>query len=122
MTTYGKTSLIDDLTARTSGVTRKQITEVLDTALSLIQEQVTAGNNVTIPGFGTWQQAHRAERGGMNIRTKQKITIPASTSVRWSPGSEFKAAVSGKSGANYARERAGSTSGTRSRGRTVPQR
>jgi DNA-binding protein HU-beta len=105
--TYGKTDLIDDLTARTSGLTRSQIQTVLDTALDLIQGQVQAGNRVTITGFGTWQQSHHQARMGTNIRTKEKISIPARTGVRWTAGSVFKNAVSGASSArsSYARER-----------------
>lgn len=110
---YGKTDLIDDLTAQTSGVTRKQIEQVMNAALDLIQQRVKAGNRVTITGFGTWQQSHRQARTGTNIRTKQKISIPAQTSVRWTPGSEFKAAVSGRSRLStprYAKERVAGSS------------
>jgi len=102
---YGKTDLIDDLTKNTSGLTRSQIASVLDTALDLIQDQVRAGNRVTITGFGTWQQTHRAARTGVNPQTKAKLQIPAQTSVNFRPGTTFKQAVSsGK--ASYARERA----------------
>jgi len=103
--TYGKTDLIDDLTAKTSGLTRSQIASVLNEALDLIQQRVKAGNRVTITGFGTWQQSHHQARMGTNIRTKQKISIPARTGVRWTAGSVFKNAVSGGK-ASYARERA----------------
>lgn len=106
MDSYGKTNLIDDLTARTSGVTKRQITEILDATLELVQEQVKAGKRVTIPGFGSWQQTQRAARVGSNIRTKEKIQIPASTGVRFTAGSVFKQAVAGKSSATYAKERA----------------
>jgi len=93
---YGKTNLIDDLTARTSGITRTQITQVLDQALDLIQEQVKADKRVAIPGFGTWQKTQRAARRGTNLRTKQPIQIPAQSSVRFTVGSVFKARVNGK--------------------------
>jgi DNA-binding protein HU-beta len=118
MDSYGKTNLIDDLTARTSGVTKRQITEILDATLGLVQEQVKNGKRVTIPGFGTWAQTQRAARTGVNIRTKQKIQIPAQKGVRFSAGATFKAAVSGKTmppttSAAYAKERAlGATGGS----------
>jgi DNA-binding protein HU-beta len=104
--TYGKTALIDDVTASTTGYTRKAVTEILETALNTIQKKVQEGQRVTLTGFGTWQQSQRAARMGTNIRTKQKIQIPASRSVRWTPGSEFKAAVSGRSSqGRYTKER-----------------
>jgi DNA-binding protein HU-beta len=95
-TTYGKTALIDEVTANTQGYNRRQVGEIVDAVFDTIQRQVQNGGRVTIPGFGTWQQSSRAARTGTNIRTKEKIQIPASRSVRWTPGAEFKNAVSGR--------------------------
>ncbi len=96
--TYGKTNLVDDVTANTTGYTRKAVNEIVDTALATIQKQVASGQRVTIPGFGSWQTSKRSARMGTDIRTKRKIQIPASTSVRWTAGSEFKNAVKGRKG------------------------
>jgi DNA-binding protein HU-beta len=104
-TTYGKTALIADVTANTTGITQKQVSLILDTALDTIQTKVQHGEKVTIPGFGTWQPTQRAARSGVNLHTKQKIRIPASRSVRFTPGSTFKAAMRG--GYSAARQRAG---------------
>ena len=106
--TYGKTSLIDDITANTQGYTRKAVAEILDAALDTIRTKVAAGQNVTLTGFGTFRQTQRSARTGTNIRTGQKIQIPASRGVTFSAGSELKAAVSGRAGAGKgekARER-----------------
>lgn len=95
---YEKTSLVDDVTARTQGYSRRQVAEVVDALLSTIQEKVTSGQNVTLTGFGTFRKTQRAARTGTNIRTREKIQIPAQTSVRFTPGSEFKTLVGGRSG------------------------
>jgi nucleoid DNA-binding protein len=92
---YGKTSLIDDITANTQGYTRKAVAEILDAALDTIQAKVASGQAVTLTGFGTFRQSQRAARNGTNIRTGQKIQIPASTSVRFTAGSDLKAAAKG---------------------------
>lgn len=105
-TTYGKTALVDDVTARTQGYSRRQVAEIVEATLTAIREQVQSGQNVTLTGFGTFRRTERAARTGTNIRTRERIQIPASTSVRFTPGSEFRAAVSGRSGGNYAEERA----------------
>jgi DNA-binding protein HU-beta len=109
---YGKTSLIDDVTASTQGYSRRQVAEIVDSALDTIARKVASGQNVTLTGFGTFRQSQRAARTGTNIRTRQKIQIPAQKSVRFTPGSEFKAAVSGRSSGRAAasrqRERGGS--------------
>lgn len=93
---YGKTSLIDDITAATTGYSRRQVAEIVDAALDTIQAKVAAGQAVTLTGFGTFRQTQRAARTGTNIQTRQKIQIPASTGVRFTAGSELKAAVGGK--------------------------
>jgi nucleoid DNA-binding protein len=95
---YGKTTLIDDVTANTQGYSRRQVSEIVDAALDTIASKVASGQNVTLTGFGTFRRSERAARTGTNIRTGQKIQIPAQKSVRFTPGSEFKAAVSGRSG------------------------
>ena len=94
---YGKTSLIDDVTAHTQGYSRRQVAEIVDTALDTIKRKVAGGQSVTLTGFGTFRPSQRAARTGTNIRTRQKIQIPAQKSVRFTPGSEFKASVSGRS-------------------------
>jgi DNA-binding protein HU-beta len=107
--TYGKTSLIDEVTARTQGFSRRQVGEIVDAVLETIKEKVKAGQNVTLTGFGTFRRSERAARTGTNIRTRERIQIPAQSSVRFTPGSEFKAAVSGRSPARRQRERGGSS-------------
>jgi DNA-binding protein HU-beta len=95
---YGKTSLIDEVTAQTQGYSRRQVAEIVDTTLKTIKQKVAGGQNVTLTGFGTFRRSQRAARMGTNIRTREKIRIPAQTSVRFTPGSEFKTAVGGRSG------------------------
>src|SRR5262245_15596980 len=109
---YGKTSLIDDVTAHTQGYSRRQVAEIVEATLDTISRKVASGQNVTLTGFGTFRRSHRAARTGTNIRTGQKIQIAAQNSVRFTPGSEFKSAVSGRSSARSSgtrqRERGGS--------------
>src|SRR5215470_8493206 len=73
---YGKTSLIDDVTAQTQGYSRRQVAEIVDATLDTVARKVAAGQNVTLTGFGTFRPSQRAARTGTNIRTRQKIQIP----------------------------------------------
>jgi nucleoid DNA-binding protein len=93
---YGKTSLIDDITTNTQGYSRRQVAEIVDAALDMIQQKVAQGQNVTLTGFGTFRRSERAARTGTNIRTRERIQIPAQKSVRFTAGSEFKSAVGGR--------------------------
>jgi len=95
--TYGKTSLIDDVVAETKGYTRRQVAEIVEATLKTVTDKIRAGQNVTLTGFGTFRRTERAARRGTNIRTRQPIQIPAQSSVRFTPGSELKAAVGGRS-------------------------
>ncbi len=110
---YGKTSLIDDVTARTQGYSRRQVAEIVNAVFETIKEKVAAGQNVTLTGFGTFRRSERAARTGTNIRTRERIQIPAQTSVRFTPGSEFKAAVGGR---QSGRRRTGQSTAQRERG------
>ena len=97
--TYGKTNLIDDVTASTQGYSRRQVAEIVDATLKAITDKVRTGQNVTVTGFGTFRRTERAARRGTNIRTREPINIPAQSTVRFTPGSELKAAVSGRTAA-----------------------
>lgn len=55
------------------------------------------GDDVKLPGFGSFETQDRGERQGRNLRTGEAITIAASKAVRFSVGSKLKAAVNGKS-------------------------
>jgi len=97
--TYGKTNLIEDVTASTQGYTRRQVAEIVDATLKVITDKVRSGQNVTVTGFGTFRRTERAARRGTNIRTQEPINIPAQSTVRFTPGSELKAAVGGRTAA-----------------------
>jgi DNA-binding protein HU-beta len=116
--TYGKTNLIDDVTASTQGYSRRQVAEIVDATLKTITDKVRAGRNVTVTGFGTFRRTERAARRGTNIRTRQPINIPAQTTVRFTPGSELKAAVSGRA----ATRRSGQGLQQRERGQSSTRR
>ena len=116
--TYGKTNLIDDVTASTQGYSRRQVAEIVDAALKVITDKVRTGQNVTVTGFGTFRRTEHAARRGTNIRTRQPINIPAHSTVRFTPGSELKAAVGGRT----ATRRSGQGVQQRERGQSSTRR
>ena len=48
------------------------------------------GDKVTLVGFGTFEVRERAERQGINPRTREPITIAASKSIVFKPGKALK--------------------------------
>ena len=61
-----------------------------------LQEQVSAGKRVTVPGFGTFTLRARAARKGRNPATGQEMDIPATKSVGFSAAKAWKDALNGK--------------------------
>ena len=51
---------------------------------------MTEGEKITISGFGTFEVRERAERQGINPRTREPITIAASRSIVFKPGKSLK--------------------------------
>ncbi len=62
----------------------------LNSVLQAIINGVKKTGFVQLIGFGTFSVAKRAARTGVNPRTKEKINIPASTSVKFKVGAKFK--------------------------------
>src|SRR5205823_3727330 len=79
-----------------AGVTRNEADKVINAALSVITSTLKGGDKVTLTGFGTFEVRHRGERAGMNIRTRQKIRIPASKRPVFSAGAVLKGSITGK--------------------------
>lgn len=90
-----KSGLIDQLTARTQGLTKAQITSVVNEMIGTIQDTLIGGGTVRLTGFGTFRPTERAERQGVNPQTRQPLTIRAQRSARWTPGDTLKLALAG---------------------------
>ena len=71
---------------------------VLAAILDEITQALRRGDNVSLVGFGTFEKRHRAARAGKNPQTGAALTIAASTTVRFVPGSALKGAVRNKAG------------------------
>ena len=89
----GKADIVDHLVNTVDGVTKKQAGEIVDAVFAYIGSALEKDERVQVPGFGTFQISERAERQGLNPKTKAPITIPASKGVRFKPGKALKDAV-----------------------------
>jgi DNA-binding protein HU-beta len=85
--------------AQDAGVTQVNAEKVVNAALDLIMKTLKSGDKVTLTGFGTFEVRQRAARMGMNIRTRQKIKIPASKRPAFSAGAVLRASITGKTAA-----------------------
>ena len=90
-----KTELIAAVAEKTE-LDKKEAEKVVSAVFDTIVEKVAAGEDIRIVGFGTFEYRERKERTGVNPRTKEQITIPASKIPAFKAGKAFKDAVDAK--------------------------
>lgn len=78
--------IVSDKTSHTKQSVHEIITAFMDT----IAEKIANGDDVVIPGFGSWKLQAVAERKARNMHTDETITIPAHNRVKFSPGKDLK--------------------------------
>jgi len=76
--------------AEKTGVNETDAAKSLDAVISVISETLAKGDEVKLPGFGTFQVVDRAATEGRNPRTGEKIPIPASKQPKFRAGAELK--------------------------------
>lgn len=87
-----KTELVHALSAATEQ-SQAAASRSLDALVQIISAELGKGGEVVIPGFGSFKTGERAERTGRNPRTGEALTIAASTTVKFVPGSSLKGLV-----------------------------
>jgi len=96
-----KSELIDHV-ASASLLEKKAATSAVEAVLDGIISTVKSGDKVSLLGFGVFTPTSRAARTGRNPQTGAPVKIAASKSVRFAPGSPFKAALNAKGAAKKA--------------------
>jgi DNA-binding protein HU-beta len=81
--------------ARAAELSNAQADAALTAVLDGVVAAVAAGEKVTLAGFGTFEQRHRAARSGRNPQTGEAMEIAASDAPAFKPATAFKQAVSG---------------------------
>ena len=71
----------------------KETEALLDAFIGTIGATLGGGDKVAITGFGTFSVSDRKARKGLNPKTGEQITIPASKAPRFSAGKAFKEAL-----------------------------
>ncbi len=92
MALVGKDELARDVAART-GLGVGEAKRALEATLKVIEEQMGAGNEVRLTGFGKFSVSHREARTGRNPQTGESMQIAAKSVPRFSAGAELKKAV-----------------------------
>jgi DNA-binding protein HU-beta len=79
------------------GVSKKDAERMVEDVFDTIIEELKAGNEVTITGFGTFLTRTRHARGGVNPqRPSERIRIPEVRVAKFKTGKTLKDALKGK--------------------------
>ena len=79
--------------AEKAGLSKKDAEAALNAFMDSVKEALSAGEKVSLVGFGTFEVVERAERKGRNPQTGEEITIPATKAPKFRPGKGLKEAV-----------------------------
>ena len=89
-----KQELIDSVSTQL-GHSKRDVANVIETALDELKRAVARGEKVALAGFGVFQRHDRKARTGRNPQTGETVQIKATKLPKFRPGAEFKAVVSG---------------------------
>lgn len=79
--------------AEEAQLTKVDAEKSLKGIVEALTDCLTAGDKVTLVGFGTFSVAERGARSGQNPQTGQKIEIAASTAPKFKAGNTLKALI-----------------------------
>lgn len=80
--------------AKHAELTQADAQKAVQAVISIIEDTLASGDDVSFAGFGKFSVSHRAERVGVNPRDpSQKVTIPARVVPRFTPGAVLKSKV-----------------------------
>ena len=87
-----KTELVAAV-AEKAELSKKDAEKALKAFVDVVSEELVKGEKVQVVGFGTFEVSERAERVGMNLHTRQPMTIPASKTPKFKAGKALKDAL-----------------------------
>lgn len=77
-------------TGLTSNKAAEVTAAIFDTETGILANTLATGGEVKLTGFGNLTAKVRAERTALNPNTKEKITVPRSTTVKFTMGKNLK--------------------------------
>lgn len=87
-----KAELIDAVATQTK-LTKRDITDAVDTLLECIKSALQKGEKVQLIPFGSFEVRDRKKREGRNPKTGEKLTIPARRVPAFHAGKDLRDAV-----------------------------
>ena len=85
-----KSALIDRVTEKAEGLTRKQTEIVVDTVFDSIKDALAKGDKIEIRGFGNFRLKQRKPRKARNPKTGESVDVPAKRVLFFKVGKALK--------------------------------
>jgi len=84
-----KADLVEKIAEKT-GLTRTDVSVIVDGFLDAVRNSMKEGNNIEIRGFGTFKIKSRKARKARNPRTGEEVPVPDRKVPVFKPSNEFK--------------------------------
>jgi len=91
-----KAELVDKISEKKPGLTRKQVEVVVNTVLEGIKDALSREDKVEIRGFGSFRVRHRRAKEGRNPKTGAAVSVPPKKVPFFKAGKEMREMVDGK--------------------------
>lgn len=75
--------------------TKKKAEQAVNAIFEVLEESLSAEEEVRLVGFGSFSVTNRKERTGRNPQTGELMTIPAKKTVKFKPGKDLNAKIHG---------------------------
>lgn len=79
--------------AEKSGLSKKDSEKAVSAVVAAVTESLSAGEKVSLIGFGTFEVRTRSSKEGINPRTGEKISIAERKVPAFKPGKALKESV-----------------------------
>jgi DNA-binding protein HU-beta len=89
-----KNELAEQIAQRT-GLGAGQARQVVEATIEAVSDELAAGGEVSLAGFGKFSVSQRAARQGRNPSTGETINIAASKAAKFSAASALKKRLNG---------------------------
>lgn len=87
-----KADIVSEI-AKSTGVEKAQVQQIVEAFMESIKDSLVANNNVYLRGFGSFIVKARAEKVARNISKNTTITIPAHNIPAFKPAKSFTGKV-----------------------------
>ncbi|UCG78437.1 MAG: integration host factor subunit beta [Nitrospirota bacterium] len=85
-----KSILIDKVTEKVDGLTRRQTEIIVETFFDSIKGALSNGEKIELRGFGNFKLKTRGPRKARNPKTGESVDVPVKKVLHFKPGKELR--------------------------------